>query len=228
MWNDLSSFYRSKEWQDLTRTLKLGRVRNDGLLYCEHCGKPIVKAYDCIGHHKEHLTLDNVNRAEISLNPDNIMLVHFRCHNAIHNRFGSWTRHIYLVYGSPLAGKAEYVKENAGIHDLIIDIDRIYSCISNNPMYIKSGRITDNVFAVRDCLLEQVKYKRGKFVNAFIVGGFPFAGERERMAREYGAELIHIDTDKETCLMRLENCTDGRDKNDWKKYIETYWERYTA
>ena len=48
------------------------------------------------------------------------------------------------------------------------------------------------------------------------------------MAREYGAELIHIDTDKETCLMRLENCTDGRDKNDWKKYIETYWERYTA
>lgn len=227
-YNTLSAFYTSKEWADFRQYLIAERTAADGFVYDEITGKPIVKAYDIILHHKIELTLENVNDTNITLNPENIQIVSFATHNAIHNRFGSWTRHIYLVYGSPLAGKAEYVKENAGIHDLIIDIDRIYSCISNNPMYVKSGRITDNVFAVRDCLLEQVKYKRGKFVNAFIVGGFPFAGERERMAREYGAELIHIDTDKETCLMRLENCTDGRDKSDWKKYIETYWERYTA
>lgn len=226
MFNTLSDFYRSNEWQDLTRTLKLERVKSDGFLYCEYCGKPIVKAYDCIGHHKEHLTLDNVNRAEISLNPDNIMLVHFRCHNEIHNRFGTWTRHIYLVYGCPLSGKSTYVKERAGIHDLVIDLDKIYSCISNNPQYIKSGRIADNVFAVRDCLFEQVKTRRGKFVNAWIIGGYPYKGERERLCVELGAEEVFIECDKETALSRLASCNDGRDVKEWTKYIEQWFERY--
>lgn len=227
MYNTLSDFYRSNEWQDLTRTLKLERVRSDGNLYCEHCGKPIVKAYDCIGHHKEHLTLDNVNKAEISLTPDNIMLVHFRCHNDIHNRYGTYTRHIYLVYGCPLSGKSTYVKERAGIHDLIIDLDKIYACISNNPQYIKSGRIADNVFGVRDCLFEQVKTRRGKWINAFIIGGYPYKGERERLCVELGAEEVFIDCDKETALNRLASCEDGRDIKEWTKYIEAWFSKYS-
>lgn len=227
MWNDLSSFYRSNDWQDLTRTLKLERVKSDGVLYCEYCGKPIVKAYDCIGHHKEHLTLDNVNRAEISLNPDNIMLVHFACHNTIHNRFGTWTRHIYLVYGCPLSGKSTYVKERAGIHDLIIDVDKIYACISNNPQYIKSGRLYDCMDAVKQTLFDCIRYRRGKFINAFIIGGYPYKGERERLCVELGAEEVFIDCDKDTALQRLAICDDGRDIKEWTNYINQWFERYS-
>ena len=94
--------YKSKEWQDLLQTLKLDRINEEGKLICEHCGKEIVKGYDCIGHHKIPLNSSNVNDYNISLNPDNIMLIHFKCHNAVHNRFGfELPKKVYIVYGSP-------------------------------------------------------------------------------------------------------------------------------
>lgn len=228
MYNTLSEFYTSKEWQDFRVVLIAQRTRADGFVYDEITGKPIVKAYDIILHHKIELTLDNVNDANITLNPENIQIVSFKTHNAIHNRFGRWTRHIYLVYGSPLAGKKTYVQERAGIHDLIIDIDKIYSCISNNPPYIKSGRLYDNMRTVYDALLGDVKRKNGKWINAFIIGGFPFKGERERTAAEYGAELIYIDTTKEEAYNRLQAAQDGRDVVEWGKYIDTWFTRYQA
>lgn len=227
-YNTLSDFYRSKEWADFRLVIIAQRTRADGFVYDEITGKPIVKAYDIILHHVVPLTLDNVNDASIALNPDNIQIVSFKTHNELHNRFGSWTRHIYLIYGCPLAGKSSYVKERAGLHDLVVDIDRIYSCITNNPIYTKSERLYENVRAVQECLLDSVKYKRGKWVNAFIIGGYPFKGERERLCVEYGAEEIFIDCDKETALLRLASVTDGRDVKQWTEYINTWFDRYTA
>ena len=228
MYSTLSAFYTSKEWQDFKRVLIAQRTAEDGFVYCEHCGKPMLKNSDIIPHHYEtFLTIDNVNDVSISLNPDNIQLVHFKCHNEIHNRFGRWTRHIYLVYGCPLSGKSTYVKERAGAHDLIVDIDRIYGCISNNPLYSKSNRLYDNMKAVHDSLLDSIKYKRGKWINAFIIGGYPFKGERERLITEYGAEEVFIECDKEVALLRLEALQDGRDKAEWLKYIHTWFERFS-
>lgn len=227
MYNTLSDFYRSKEWEDFRKVIIAERTAADGFVYDEITGKPIVKSYDIILHHKIELTLENVNDANITLNPENIQVVSFRTHNEIHNRFGTWTRHIYLVYGCPLSGKSTYVKERASIHDLVIDLDKIYACISNNPQYIKSGRIADNVFAVRDCLFEQVKTRRGKWVNCFVVGGYPYKGERERLCVELGAEEVFIDCDKETALNRLARCDDGRDKTEWEKYIIQWFDRYS-
>lgn len=226
-YNTLSDFYRSQEWIDFRAYLIAERTAADGFVYDEITGKKIIKAYDIILHHKIELTLENVNDANITLNPDNIQIVSFKTHNEIHNRFGSWTRHIYLVYGCPLSGKSTYVRERAGLHDLVIDLDKIYACITNNPPYIKSGRVSDNAFAVRDCLLEQIKTRRGKWVNCFIIGGYPFKGERERICGEYGAEPIYIDCTKEEAQERLQAAQDGRDKKEWSKYIDTWFDRYT-
>lgn len=222
----LADFYTGDEWRDFREVLIEERRAADGFIYDEITGKRIIKAYDIILHHKIELTLDNVNDVNITLNPDNIQIVSFKTHNAIHNRFGKWTRHIYIVYGCPLAGKKTYVKERAGIHDLVIDIDKIYECISNNPPYIKSGRLYDNMRTVYEALLGDVKYRNGKWVNAFIIGGFPFKGERERMLREYKAEPIYIDCSKEEALGRLEIVQDGRDIKEYAKYIDTWFTRY--
>ena len=108
-YNTLSAFYTSKEWADFRQVLIAERTAADGFVYDEITGKRIVNAYDIILHHKSPLTLDNVNDANISLNPDNIQIVSFKTHNEIHERFGTWTRHIYLVYGCPLSGKSTFV-----------------------------------------------------------------------------------------------------------------------
>lgn len=118
----LENFYKSKDWEGLIAVIKQERIADDGFLYCEHCGKPILKAYDCIAHHKEELTEENVHDPYIALNPDNIILVHHRCHNIIHNKLGYAVRQIFLVYGSPLAGKTTWVNNAKEPGDLIVDI----------------------------------------------------------------------------------------------------------
>lgn len=228
MWSTLRDFYKSKEWIDFRALMIAQRTKEDGFVYDEVTGKPIIKAYDIVAHHKIPLTLANVNDYSISLNPDNIQLVSFRTHNEIHERFGTYTRHVYLVYGCPLAGKKTYVQERAGIHDIIIDIDRIYACISNNPLYVKSGRLYDNVRTMQEALLGDVKRNNGRWVNAWIIGGYPYRRDRDDMTAVYGAEPIYIDCDINTALERLQVANDRRDVKEWEKYIHTWFERYQA
>ena len=224
-----NNFYQSKPWIKLMQGLRLERVSDDGVLYCEHCGKPITKAYDCIGHHIIELNERNVNDANIALNPDNIMLVHHRCHNKIHNKLacGENVRRVYLVYGSPCAGKFDFVRDNMDAGDLIVDIDNIWACVSGCDRYSKPPRLNSNVFVLRDCLLEQVRYRTGKWLTAWVVGGYPLTGERERLVRSLGAREIFIDTPQDECIKRLIDNPQGRDVAEWTKYISEWWDRYT-
>lgn len=220
---NLDNFYQSGEWADLLRIIKNERTNKDGFIICEHCGKPIVLKYDCIGHHKEELTDANVNDVTISLNPDNIALVHHKCHNEIHSRFGHEYKKIYIVYGAPCSGKSTYVQSVAGKDDIIMDIDSIWECITNNPRYIKPNRLKGNVLAIRDFILDQIVTHTGKWRNAYIIGGYPYISDRERLQRLYSAELIHIDTTKEECMLRAEDRP-----AEWEEYINDYFEAYQA
>ena len=222
----LYNFYRSSQWENLLKVLRNERVNYEGYVICDYCGKPIVKTYDCIGHHVIHLTEENYTDYNISLNPDLIQLVHHKCHNIIHDRLGMNTqRQVFLVYGSPLSGKSTWVKDNMAEGDLVIDMDSIWECVSGCDRYVKPNRLKSVVFAVRDNLIESVKYRRGKWLNAYVIGGYPYQGERERLIDMLGAREVFIDTDKEECLNRLSECED-RDHKDWEQYITDWWLQY--
>lgn len=221
----LYNFYRSKEWENLLKILKNERINERGEVICEHCGKPIIKAYDCIGHHKTELTEENYTDYNISLNPLNIALVHHKCHNIIHNKLFSGSRQVFIVYGSPLSGKSSWVAENMAEGDLIIDMDNIWQCVSGCNRYVKPNRLKSVVFSVRDNLLESVKYRRGKWKNAYIIGGYPYQAERERLAESLGAREVFIDTSYEECVDRLMTCED-RDVKLWEQYISDWWLQY--
>ena len=221
MFSSLSAFYTSREWERFLKVLKDERTNEEGYIICAHCGKPIINKYDCIGHHKEELTELNVNDYTISLNPSNVDLVHHKCHNIIHERFGCYARKVYIVHGAPCSGKNTFVYDVANKEDLIMDIDKIYQMISINEPYIKPGRLKQNVFLLRDAILDQIKTRAGQWRNAYIIGGYPFIMERKRLADMMGAELIHIDTPKEECLLRAKERP-----GEWAKYIEDYFDKY--
>ncbi len=219
--------YTSKEWIDLLTVIKNERVNEKGEIICEHCGYPINKAYDCIGHHSIVLDDTNCNDALIALNPDLIQLVHHRCHNIIHNKLGYAQHQVYLVYGSPLSGKSKWVRDNMNEGDIIIDVDRIWQCLSGCDMYVKPNRLTQNVLDVRNNLIDAVKMRRGKWNNAYIVGGYPLISERQRLSKSLRAREVFIDTPKEICIERLNQCSDGRNVDEWTKYIEEWWRLYS-
>lgn len=223
---NLETFYRSREWRSLLENLKLERVDDKGQIICEYCQKPITRAYDVIGHHKEHLTEENVNDFNISLNPDNVSFVHHRCHNFIHNKLGYSGRQVFVVYGAPLSGKTTWVKNNMSEGDMVVDMDSIWQCISGCDRYIKPNRLKSVAFKVRDSLIESIKYRYGKWSNAYIIGGYPYQSERERLCKELGAREIFIDVSKDECLDRLQN-SDDRKKDEWRKYIDEWFARYS-
>lgn len=225
----LSEFYTSREWGSFRLAVINDRLTDDGVTICEHCGKPIVSAYDIIAHHCNiYLTEANMNNITISMNPDNIILVHHRCHNRIHNKLGwYYGRRVYLVYGSPLAGKSTYVDGCRNEGDLIVDIDRLWYAVSGCNSYVKPGRIRSNVFGLRDCLLDQIRFRVGKWANAYIIGGYPYEAERRRLCDSLGAEEIFIDTSMDECVSRLESCNDGRNHDEWREYIEEWWCKYS-
>ena len=220
----LETFYRGKHWRSLLKQIKQERTNENGEIICAYCGKPILKAYDIIGHHREELTEENVNDFSISLNPELIDLVHGRCHNYIHNKLGYGRRQVYIVYGPPCSGKSNYVREVAQEGDLIIDLDNIWEAVSGCARYVKPGRLKAVVFSVRDNLLDSVKYRRGRWNNAYIIGGYPLISERERLANELGAREIFIDTSKEDCIANLKS-DEARDYKEWLQYIEDWYRR---
>lgn len=226
--NKLQMFYRSKAWERFVKRLRIERTNADGFLICEHCGQPIVKAYDCIGHHIEELTDDNVDDVTISLNPANIQLVHFKCHNEIHKRFGYAERrqqNVYIIYGAPCSGKREFVRGVSDSDDLILDIDRLWAAIRSDSCTNgeKPNAIKTNVFALRDYMIDMIRVRRGRWNNAYIIGGYPLQGERERLADNVGADkIILVDADKESCLQRAKLISD-----EMNQYVNDWFDRYT-
>ena len=108
------------------------------------------------------------------------------------------------------------------------DIDNLWEAVTGKRYY-KPAALKANVFAMRDVLLETVKTRAGNWERCFIIEGLPFKAERERRAAVYGAELIYIDTDQETCLQRLQTDESRREyASEWRKYIADYFQRYQA
>ena len=230
MFTSLSQFYASTEWRTLRQLLIAERTNEtDGVLYCQHSGKPLLNSFDIVAHHIKPLTLQNVNDYAISLNPDNIQLVSQQAHNEIHARFGYCTqRKVYIVHGAPCSGKSSFVDSIKGNSDLIVDIDNLWQAVTG-IRYYKPNAVKANVFAMRDALLETVKTRAGNWERCFIIEGLPYKADRERRRDVYGAELIHIDTDEETCLRRLQTDDSRREyASDWRKYIADYFSRYQA
>lgn len=223
----LSNFYTSKEWRDLRSFLMSERTNEKGQIICAHCGLPVVKKGDCIGNHIIELTEENVNDYDISLNPDNVELIHFNCHNIHHRRFGHDNKKkVFIVYGAPLSGKTSLVKQMASANDIIVDIDSIYECFSMNARYKKNKRISSFMFDIQEYAYELIKRRKGKWENAFIIAGLPQSTQRNYLKESLNAELIFCEASKEECIQRLNEDTE-RDIEAWIEYINDWFERYS-
>lgn len=232
MFNSLAEFYNSSEWKAARADVIARRTKDDGLVYCEHSGQPIVNSFDIIAHHKTPLTMQNVNDFAVSLNPENIMLVTHKAHNEIHARFGYVTeRKVYYVYGAPCSGKTSYVNSVKGNSDIVCDVDNIWQCITGGARYEKPNALKFNMFEVRSCILEMIRNRfprSGGWERAYIIEGGAARTPRENRIKELGAEPIFIDTDKETCLQRLANDTTRTpaQKTEWAQYIEKWFNEF--
>lgn len=226
----LQSFYASEKWINFRQMMINKKISDEKKIVCEYCGNEIKKMEEITLHHKEELTPENVNDVTISLNPENIMLVHNDCHNKIHHRFGYKPSHdVYIVFGSPMSGKSTYVKRHMQRGDIVIDMDRLYEAVSMLPSYDKPDNLLSNVRVIHNDLIDNIKTRYGKWNNAWIIGGYANKYKRERVANDLDAEIIFCNVSKEECLKRLDlDELRKYRKDEWKEYIDKWFEQYTS
>lgn len=229
MWRKLSDFYVSKEWREFRQLLINERTsKEDGVLYDEHNGEPLINSWDIVLHHKQELTVQNVNDYSISLNPDNIMIVSHRSHNEIHARFGyAQGKKVYYVYGPPCGGKSTWVKGNKGNSDIVADIDLIWQALTGGERYRKPEALKGNAFGLYAQMLDMVRTRQGRWQRAYIITGGAHKGQRERQLQDLGAEPVFIDTDIATCKQRLRADKERETVRDkWEGYIDEWFKVY--
>jgi hypothetical protein len=210
----LHQFYTSRAWRDLSYALK---IKAGGK--CNKCGEVFTEFSQLIGHHTIELTEDNVGNPAIALNPELIEIICFSCHNVEHRRFGN-KHNVYIVWGSPLSGKTTLVRELMRYGDIVLDMDALWQALTLQPEYVKPNNVRFNVFAVRDNILDQIKTRYGQWYDAYIIQSLPEKYERERLAKELGAELIYCEATKEECLDR--RIKSGKPAV-WDEYIISWW-----
>ena len=76
-YDKIRKFYKSDKWK-IARAIRIAAA--SGL--CEQCG-----AIGTEVHHKVHLTPENVDDPNVSINQDNLILLCKDCHNKEHERF---------------------------------------------------------------------------------------------------------------------------------------------
>ncbi len=221
----LHAFYKSDAWVRLRLYLIASRGNR-----CSECGEIIARPIEIIGHHVTELTPENVGDHSISLNPELIRLVCFDCHQKLHSRFGyEPARNVFVVYGPPFAGKKTYVREHMHRGDMVVDMDRLYAAVSMLPCYDKPDNLFTNVIGLYNMLIDNIRTRFGKWNSAWVIAGLADKYKRERLADDLGAELVFCDVSMEECLRRLEMDEDRRfRKDEYKRYIERWFEQYSA
>lgn len=237
-----AQFYNGDDWANCKAQVTQERLKDDGL-FCEHCGGLILKSFNpkennnkgaVVFHHKIHLSNQNVNDASIAINPANIAVLHWQCHNEIHNRFNGIAvaveRKVYIITGAPLSGKTTFARERLQEGDLLLDIDDIWQMVSGQPRYTKPNNLKSIVFNMRLAFKEQIAKGSGSWRNAYIIESLPISTDRKREAERYKAhnvEVITMNTTREECLNRLLANPNGRDIAKYTEYINSYFEDYT-
>jgi predicted kinase len=133
--------------------------------------------------------------------------------------FNSMGCQLTLVAGPPGSGKSSYVRQHKKPEDLVWDYDLIVRAITGLPFRERTDEAHKLAWAMRETF---IKTSQSLPVNVWIIASAPSMEEREEF-RRMGARVIVFETDKETCLKRV-NCREY--KADWKQIISRWWSRY--
>lgn len=112
---------------------------------------------------------------------------------------------IHIVTGAPCSGKSTFVEEHRKADDLVVDFDKIATALGSETEHDARGLIREAAFAARDAVIETAL--KAEVGDSWIIHTWPTDAQLARYT-EAGAEIINLDTDRETCLARAE--ADGR------------------
>jgi len=129
-------------------------------------------------------------------------------------------RNIKIVSGSPCSGKNTYIEKNKRQGDIVWDFDKIHTALTGEDTHNHIEEVRKYIFSMRKKFYEDLKNEKN--LRVWIINSSPLKEVRQNLAKELNAEIIYISRNKEECLEVAKN----ERPEEWKSYIESYWERF--
>lgn len=112
------------------------------------------------------------------------------------------TKRVFLVTGSPGAGKTTYAREHAGADDIIFDLDDIKQALSGRRHSADPVGL-DVALAMRSAAITAIAKKTGKWQNAYFITASSDRSEIEKLLYMLDAQEIPIRTSLEDCKRNI-------------------------
>lgn len=128
---------------------------------------------------------------------------------------------VYVIHGSPLAGKSTYVESHKGPNDLIYDFDLIMAAISGLPSHQENKTLISYVVDIRDLLIAKIKSET-RIDNVWIITT-KVTDDLQRNLHGLNPIYKEMKIDKTTALQRLKDNPGTRDIEVYKEVIEKYF-----
>lgn len=155
---NLDTFYQSSTWQKFREAYLAERIARDGELIDDITKRPILKKGEATLHHIEHLTDENVNDPNISLNPKNIELVSTETHQRLHNKFNCNGRTVKIAH-------REEKEEDKYFFDLVISFDSLKNALCKE----ENDKTRATIWAVYNFLIDRIKTRADRWSSVLVI-----------------------------------------------------------
>lgn len=108
-----------------------------------------------------------------------------------------------IVCGPPGSGKSTWVREHAGPHDVVIDMDVIKAELAGTAIYSAEPRWTGPALEERNRMLRSLASRHSGEQHAFFIVSAPEPAEQQWWQRQLGGTVHVMDADEATCIARI-------------------------
>ncbi len=131
---------------------------------------------------------------------------------------------IKVIWGPPAAGKSTYVEKHKGDNDLIFDFDLLMRDLSGLDIYDRNENLISYLVNFRQQIIDTLETEE-QLNTAWVIISFP-EDELKEQLENLSAEFVLIYEPEKTCKERIENDDQRKDKEEWKRIVEEWFEKY--